>query len=188
MLCFDSASTEYKSPFGAVCAGERVRLRAFVPRRYGGVYVRPAFFSEDLKEVDYGPDMVFSYREEDCDLYEGEYTPRAVGLYFYGFAIWQHRKTRADLVPGRACPGVPGGIPAVAADGLPGQTPDPFPFAGRGDVSDFPGPVLFFRQPKEGVPSDRILREDKQGTPYYLPNEQGVVENRDYFQGILPGL
>ena len=189
MLCFDSASTEYKSPFGAVCAGERVRLRAFVPRRYGGVYVRPAFFSEDLKEVDYGPDMVFSYREEDCDLYEGEYTPRAVGLYFYGFAIWQHRQDPPLILcrGGRAlaCPEEPQLWQLTVYRDKP-QTPSPL--LGGVMYQIFPDRFYFSGKPKEGVPSDRILREDKQGTPYYLPNEQGVVENRDYFQGDFAGI
>lgn len=40
----------------------------------------------------------------------------------------------------------------------------------------------------EGVPSDRWLRDDWGGTPFYRPDENGHVWNNDYFGGDLEGI
>ena len=42
--------------------------------------------------------------------------------------------------------------------------------------------------PHENVPSDRVLREDWGGTPYYRPDQNGHVWNNDYFGGDLEGI
>lgn len=40
----------------------------------------------------------------------------------------------------------------------------------------------------ENVPTDRVIREDWGGTPYYRPDENGHVWNNDYFGGDLEGI
>ncbi|MCQ2417243.1 MAG: glycoside hydrolase family 13 protein [Oscillospiraceae bacterium] len=40
----------------------------------------------------------------------------------------------------------------------------------------------------ENVPSDRVLRDDWGGTPYYRPDENGHVWNNDYFGGDIDGI
>ena len=42
--------------------------------------------------------------------------------------------------------------------------------------------------PHEGVPSDRVLRDDWNGTPWYKPDHNGHVWNNDYFGGDLEGI
>ena len=42
--------------------------------------------------------------------------------------------------------------------------------------------------PHEGVPSDRVLRDDWGGTPWYKPDHNGHVWNNDYFGGDLEGI
>ena len=51
-------------------------------------------------------------------------------------------------------------------------------------------PDRFYKSGKahEGVPSDRIMRDDWYGTPYYKPDEKGIVRNNDYFGGDLQGI
>ncbi len=189
MICFDSTSTAYKMPFGAVSRGKLVSLRVYVPRQYGGVLVRPALFTEDLAQVEFGPPMEWQGRMEDCDEYRGELTANRAGLFFYGFAIYTHV----------------GGNPVFLVQGGRGKDwPEerdlwqltvyepaplvPSPLLGGILYQIFPDRFYFSGQPKEGVPGDRILREDRDGVPYYKPNEQGVVENRDYFQGDFAGI
>ena len=40
----------------------------------------------------------------------------------------------------------------------------------------------------ENIPEDRVIREDWWGTPYYKPDNKGVVRNNDYFGGDLQGI
>lgn len=42
--------------------------------------------------------------------------------------------------------------------------------------------------PHEGVPTDRVLRDDWEGTPWYRPDQNGHVWNNDYFGGDLEGI
>ena len=41
---------------------------------------------------------------------------------------------------------------------------------------------------KQNVPSDRILRTDRDGDPYWIPTAEGKVLNNDYFGGDLNGI
>ena len=41
---------------------------------------------------------------------------------------------------------------------------------------------------KQNVPSDRVLRTDRDGDPYWIPTAEGKVLNNDYFGGDLNGI
>lgn len=52
----------------------------------------------------------------------------------------------------------------------------------------FPDRFAFSESGKENVPSDRIIRSDRGGEPYWRPDENGKVLNNDYFGGDLRGI
>lgn len=52
----------------------------------------------------------------------------------------------------------------------------------------FPDRFAFSETAKQNVPTDRILRSDKDGDPYWLPTADGKVLNNDYFGGDLKGI
>ncbi|MCL2433071.1 MAG: glycoside hydrolase family 13 protein [Clostridia bacterium] len=90
-------------------------------------------------------------------------SPKA-GLYFYSFETnqqYQWLVTRPNTTP---CNFIKGGI-------IYHIFVDRFHRGGN-------------NPPKDNV----ILREDWGGTPYWRPNAQGIVENRDFFGGDLEGI
>lgn len=52
----------------------------------------------------------------------------------------------------------------------------------------FPDRFAFSGTEKSGVPTDRIMRTDRDGEPYWRPDENGKVKNNDYFGGDLKGI
>ena len=52
----------------------------------------------------------------------------------------------------------------------------------------FPDRFYFSGKEKKNVPSDRILRSDRENTPYWKPDKNGKVLNNDYFCGDLKGI
>lgn len=52
----------------------------------------------------------------------------------------------------------------------------------------FPDRFCKSGKPHENVPTDRIMRDDWYATPYYKPDEKGIVRNNDYFGGDLQGI
>lgn len=52
----------------------------------------------------------------------------------------------------------------------------------------FPDRFAFSGEEKQNVPSDRILRSDRDGEPFWIPNADGKVLNNDYFGGDLKGI
>lgn len=52
----------------------------------------------------------------------------------------------------------------------------------------FPDRFYNSGEPKQGVPQDRKMHGDWYENPDYLPNEQGLILNNDYFGGDLKGI
>lgn len=52
----------------------------------------------------------------------------------------------------------------------------------------FPDRFYNSGQKKQGIPSDRVLRDDWHGTPSWEFNSEGKMPNNDFFQGDLKGI
>lgn len=59
---------------------------------------------------------------------------------------------------------------------------------GRNNLSNFPDRFASSGTKKQNVPSDRVLRTDRDGDPYWIPTAEGKVLNNDYFGGDLNGI
>ena len=182
---FNSLDSAYKTPRGAVRAGEPLRLALTIPEHYGFVEPRLVFTKDGGDPVEYRMD--FKGCVEGVNHFRLSLTLDEAGLYFYYFdlysdfrklyrgelgeavlswtagACWQLTVYEADFATPKALRG-----------GVMYQIfPDRF-FEGR------PHPVMPF--------ADRVYRANKQGEPYFWPNEQGGQLNLDYFGGDFEGI
>ncbi len=182
---FNSLDSAYKTPRGAVRAGEPLRLALTIPEHYGFVEPRLVLAKDGGAPVEYR--MGFKGCVEGVNHFRLDLTLDETGLYFYYFdlysdfrklyrgelgeavlswtagACWQLTVYEADFATPKALRG-----------GVMYQIfPDRF-FEGR------PHPVMPF--------ADRVYRANKQGEPYFWPNEQGGQLNLDYFGGDFEGI
>ena len=182
---FNSLDSTYKTPRGAVRAGEPLRLALTIPEHYGFVEPRLVLTKDGGDPVEYR--MGFKGCVEGVNHFRLDLTLDETGLYFYYFdlysdfrklyrgelgeavlswtagACWQLTVYEADFATPKALRG-----------GVMYQIfPDRF-FEGR------PHPVMPF--------ADRVYRANKQGEPYFWPNEQGGQLNLDYFGGDFEGI
>ena len=181
----NSLDRAYKPPRGAVRAGEPLRLALTIPEHYGFVEPRLVVTKDGGDPVEYRMD--FKGCVEGVNHFRLSLTLDEAGLYFYYFdlysdfrklyrgelgeavlswtagACWQLTVYEADFATPKALRG-----------GVMYQIfPDRF-FEGR------PHPVMPF--------ADRVYRANKQGEPYFWPNEQGGQLNLDYFGGDFEGI
>lgn len=182
---FNSLDSAYKTHRGAVRAGEPLRLALTIPEHYGFVEPRLVLTKDGGDPVEYRMD--FKGCVEGVNHFRLSLTLDEAGLYFYYFdlysdfrklyrgelgeavlswtagACWQLTVYEADFATPKALRG-----------GVMYQIfPDRF-FEGR------PHPVMPF--------ADRVYRVNKQGEPYFWPNEQGGQLNLDYFGGDFEGI
>ena len=182
---FNSLDSAYKTPRGALRAGEPLRLALTIPEHYGFVEPRLVLTKDGGHPVEYR--MEYAGCVEGVNHFQLTLTLDETGLYFYCFDLYSdfRKLYRGEL--GEAVLSWTDGacwqLTVYEADfstpkALRGGTmyqifPDRF-FEGK------PHPVLPF--------ADRVYRANKQGEPYFWPNEQGGQLNLDYFGGDFEGI
>ena len=179
--CFDNS---YKHPFGALRRGQpsifNVRLaKQFNVQELTLVMFRPGYKERFIPMI---------LQDESFDnIFSCVFTPNNTGLHHYYFTCVIDGRRRYIKRRG-ASEGVFEGEDlfqlTVFDENL--YTPDFI----RGGIMYQIFPDRFCRSgvEHENVPADRIMREDWYGTPYYKPDERGIVRNNDYFGGDLRGI
>ena len=182
---FNSLDSQWKTPRGAARAGEPVRLALTIPESYGFVEPRLVLTKDGGSPVEYR--MPWTGREGEVDRFELTLTLKETGLYFYYFDLYSdYRKLyRGDL--GEALLTRESGscwqLTVYEADFAT-------PAALRGGMLYQIFPDRFFEgHPHTVMPfADRVYRANKQGEPYFWPNEQGGQLNLDYYGGDFEGI
>ncbi|MGN0650643.1 MAG: glycoside hydrolase family 13 protein [Oscillospiraceae bacterium] len=179
--CFDNS---YKHPFGALRRGQpsifNIRLaKHFHVQELTLVMFRPGYKERFIPMI---------LQDESFDnIFSCVFTPNNTGLHHYYFTCVIDGRRRYIKRRG-ASEGVFEGEDlfqlTVFDENL--YTPDFI----RGGImyQIFPDRFCKSGVQHENVPSDRIMRDDWYGTPYYKPDERGVVRNNDYFGGDLRGI
>lgn len=183
---FNSQNLYYKSPFGALRAGESVQFTLSVPADF--VCTTPYLIvSQDNVEPVMYP-LVKSGSRDGRDVFTIEFTPQKRGLYFYYFDLYtDYRKLYCGAL-GEAYISTGKGelyqltvydedytVPKGIMGGVMYQI---FPDRFYEGVAAKPMPY-----------TDRIYRADKENEPYFWPNEQheGYL-NMDYYGGDFIGI
>lgn len=120
----------------------------------------------------------------DGDLYQVSFTPGFSGVHYYYFAFTSHGVRRyIKRRDGHYGTLEDGDLFQLTVYGKTFETPDFL----KGGVMYQIFPDRFCKSGKvhENVPTDRVLRDDWDGLPYYKPDANGHVWNNDYFGGDL---
>ena len=183
---YDTWNLGYKSIFGAVKQFETIVFSIRLPKD-----IQPDFppvmvlFRTGFKERFLT--MHRSAEEEDCYVYSTEYNARFSDVHYYYFSYLtggiRHFIKKVDCHYGAVDTGDLFQLTVYNSDY---QTPD---FLKGGVMYQiFPDRFCKSGKPHENVPTDRVIREDWDGTPYYKPDHNGHVWNNDYFGGDFAGI
>lgn len=185
---YNSRLQYHKSIFGAVKTHQTVVFRIILPRDFCCHAARLVIRRADGESTD------FINMQWDCmegcgeEWWRVEFTADKAGLYRYHFEYDTSWGTSRIFHFGN-------GAAAIQSDGDDWQltvydkdfiTPDWL----KGGViyQIFPDRFAFSGGAKDNVPSDRVLRTDRDADPYWIPTPDGKVLNNDYFGGDLNGI
>ncbi len=185
MPLFDCFDTSYKHPFGAIRRGQPSMFNVRIPKimQVTGltlVMFRPGYkerFIELALQDESGEDNIFS-----C-----VFTPNNTGVHHYYFTCILDGRRRYIKRHG-ASEGVFEGEELFQLTVFDENLYTPASIRGGVMYQIFPDRFAKSGEKHEGVPTDRIMRDDWYGTPYYRPDEKGIVRNNDYFGGDLKGI
>ena len=185
---FDSHDTRYRTPFGAVPAGEEIHFRLCLPRHLGCSAARLVVEPDGEAPFDWG--MFWCGMEGDShEWWECHWAPPAPGLFFYRFALDTDRGGRFLV----KCPDGTARLSNTGGDRWQVTVYDkefttPDWLVGGLIYQIFPDRFATDDSEKTNVPADRVLREDWGGEPGWRPDAEGKVKNNDYFGGSLRGI
>lgn len=186
---FNSRSTYFKSKFGSITEGEEITFRIAVPCSFqiGGAFLMMKKDGEEYTEYK----MNYESRTgEDSESYTVTVKIGGCGLYFYRFDFLGAFGRGSILNIGD-------GVGAFS-DNTPGFSEWQLTVSKKFDTPEwlkggiiyqiFPDRFAKSDKEKKNIPSDRILRSDWGGEPYFRPDKNGEVLNNDYFGGDLEGI
>lgn len=189
-VVFDSRKIYYRSPFGAVEQGTKIHLRILIPKS------EHAQKAELCVKYDYDYNWMFTKLlwcgnfDESTEIWECDFTPDRVGLYWYGFKLTcphgiryvvpsdAYKKSSIEDSPGRSwqitCYKKGFDTPKWPVGGIMYQIfPDRFYYSGVEKKIDR---------------TDYQRNNDWYALPQWQPNEKGEITNSDFFMGDLKGI
>ncbi len=183
---YNSLSDFHKTPFGAVRAGEAVTFRIAVPCGIG-CRTPCLLWKRDGDERFALLPMEHTGGENGCDWFSITLEPEQAGLYFYYFDLYVNYQKLFRGPMGEAFQ-TSGEGEAYQLTVYDRDFSTPACFQGGVMYQIFPDRFCE-STPHDGMPfADRIYRAEKDGEPYFWPNETGGYLNMDYYGGDLPGI
>ena len=185
-ILYNSLDTAYKTPFGAVKAGHSVSFALTIPYDYGFVQPHLVLIRDKEEPVHY-PMTFVGCDGENINHFILTLALPQVGLYFYYFDLYSDFRKLFRGEMGQAV------LSREESQWWQLTVYDPAfstPDSIKGSVIYQIFPDRFF-EGKPGKPMPfvgRIYRPDKDGEPYFWPNEQGGYLNMDYFGGDFAGI
>lgn len=176
---FDEYDEYFRSPGGAVKAPGSLRLRLKIKRgESAGASVVYHFDGDETLKAD----MRFAGVTGSYDIYESELRLERSGLYWYHFEVYLGKGTLI-VGPEHMEGGFAGGFQITIYD--PGTaSPDWI----RGGVIYHIFVDRFHRGGELRLRPGAVFRDDWGGCPDYLPDENGIVHNNDFFGGDFDGI
>lgn len=186
---FNSRSLYFKSKFGSVTVNEEITFRLVVPCSYriGGAFLMVKKDGEEYTEYK----MSYETRTgEDSESYTVTVSFNGEGLYFYRFDFLGGYGRSSILNAGDGIGAFACGNSELCDWQLTVSKKFDTPAWLKGGIiyQIFPDRFFCSGKDKKNVPSDRILRSDWGGEPYFRPDKNGEVLNNDYFGGDLEGI
>lgn len=187
MKNFDCFDLFYKSPFGACKAFEEVTMRIAITS--DKFVTEPTLF---ITEINNGGSlraypMDYEKEENGYNIFKVVFSIPKESVYFYFFRLKIDgvvneikRADNHDAVMNY------GHLFQLTVCSKEFKCDDNY----KGGIMYQIFPDSFHRSGslKEGIPEDRILRDDWGNVRYYLPNHEGRITNNDYFGGDIKGV
>ena len=188
MSClFNSFDPYFKQPFGAVCAGQTVRLSLCIPEELGYVDPHLVLKKEGKFDVPVYYRMNFDGQTPRQNHFSVEVPLNDPGLYFYYFDLYTDFRR---IVRGPDNCGViswqDGESWQITVYEQDFETPESI--KGKVFYQIFPDRFCEGVENKPMPFADRIYQADKHAEPFWQPNEVGGHLNEDYFGGDLKGI
>ncbi len=186
-ILYNSKDTVFKSPFGTLTEGQKCKISIHIPKSCQTKTVNLVFLFEDMNEYKSVP-MQRHENTGDYEIFSCTFALSRAELYFYyfritteneSFSLYREGYDRTNMEAGElwqlSC------IPAnfLVPESYFGSVmyqifPDRFNQSGEYDVKEKLTPFW--------------LHTDKRDVPYYLPGENGEVQNCDFYGGNLNGI
>lgn len=185
---YNSRYEYHKSIFGAIGTEQSVVFRIVLPRNFCCHHAR-LVIKKDGGNFENFIEMQWDCMQGDSEeWWKVTFTPDESGLYGYRFEYDTPWGTSRIYNSGD-------GIGKIRDNGDMWQltvydkdfeTPDWL----KGGIiyQIFPDRFAFSGEEKANVPTDRVMRDDRDGEPYWRPDQHGKVLNNDYFGGDLKGI
>lgn len=174
---YDSKSEHYKTPWGAIPAGERVTFTVRPPRGENSVRRATLKAAFEESEQTYHIDMPWSGEWDGRDIFTCTMeTGSYVGLVWYSFIFecWNGRREESKIYQLTVYDGRDR-VPTWFGAGMCYQI-----FPDRFCRLSVPDPT--------GMVGGRTVHENWDEEVVFRPNEYGEVRNRDFFGGSLEGV
>ena len=185
-ILFDSLSEEYKTPFGPVREDEKCRITVKIPSDCPSEKVN--IIIEDEAGFSMRDRLVFVSEKDSYKTYKAEFSLYRVGLYFYyfeienggsSFALYRYSLRDTNMEDGDkwqlTCYPKDYDTPSDCKGRIMYQIfPDRFFKVGEPDLSEKLTPYR--------------VHESTDEIPYFMPDENGIVQNNDFFGGNLRGI
>ena len=187
---FDSRKIYYRSPFGAVEQGTEIHFRILLPK---AEHTQKAHLC-----VKYDYDCNWEFTEliwcgkfdEDTEIWECDFTPKKIGLYWYNFKLTAIDKTRYVI------PSDPYKVSTI--EDYMGRSwqitcykkgfKTPGWLVGGIMYQIFPDRFYFSGEEKNIKRTDFKRNKDWYALPEWKPDENGMIKNNDFFMGDLKGI
>lgn len=190
-MIFNSHNEKCRCPKGAVKCKTNIHFKIFLDKN---LCCREASLNIQFDET-HKTESLKMFWCEDCEngkeAWECDYPVPSIGLFWYHFEIKTDNESlfisKGNLGEGKIIKS-PADISnwQITCYGEDFSTPDWL--SGGIMYQIFPDRFFNSKNPKENVPSDRLLRDDWGEDPLSKANKDGVVTNSDYFCGDLLGI
>lgn len=185
---YNSRLEYHKSIFGAIKTEQNVTFRIILPRDFRCHGAKLVIKKADSNNYDYIPMQWDCMEGNNEEWWRLDFSSKTPAVYKYHFEYDTSWGTSRIYHVGN-------GIASICAEGDDWQltvydknfqTPEWF----KGGIvyQIFPDRFAFSEKKKSNVPSDRVLRFDRDNDPYWVPTAEGKVLNNDYFGGDLKGV
>lgn len=182
---FDCFDTQYKHPFGALRRGQPSMFNVRLPKSMQVSGLTLVMFRPGFKER--FTELELQDETSEDKIYSCVYSPNYVGLHHYYFTGIIDGRRRYIKRRG-ASEGVFEGEELFQLTVFDENMFMPSFIRGGIMYQIFPDRFAKSGEEHKNIPEGRIIRDDWRGTPYYRPDEKGVVRNNDYFGGDLRGI
>lgn len=188
---YDSRSTFYRNPVGAVEEGTDIHFTIILPRSLGCYCAQLMIKSDTQWDFSFHSMFWCGMYGEEHEMWDCHFKPDQIGLYWHCFRLKTNEGDRFINPAGPKQKSVversPGACSWQITCYKKGFETPKWP---RGGImyQIFPDRFNFSGEKKENIYPDKTLREKWGEMPEWKPNKNGEITNSDFFMGDLKGI